>query len=98
MRSLQAAQRRAERDALKRQNELKRQQKQLEKMRESERASYEVQVYENYLDVLLSVHKESGNQWEWESIHSSDTPDKPTKNNSLELEAQAQLDEGCASS
>ncbi|MEN6480561.1 MAG: hypothetical protein ABFD29_00050, partial [Anaerolineaceae bacterium] len=59
LRTLQVAQNRSERAARLRQNELKRQQSRLAKMQELERANYEVQVYENYLDVLLSIHKES---------------------------------------
>lgn len=92
LRSIEAAQRRAERESRRRQRELQRQQKQLEKMQELERASYEVQVYENYLDVLLSVHKECGNTWDWESIHTSEPPAKPLRSNSQELDAQAELD------
>ncbi len=92
LRSIQAAQRRAERDARKRQRELEKQQKQLERMQELERAEFEVQVYENYLDVLLSIHKECGNEWDWELIRDTEPPDSPTKSNSLELAAQAELE------
>ena len=84
LRSLQAAQRRAERDAKRRQRELEKQQKQIEKMQELERATYEVQVFENYIDVLSSVHKESGDHWDWKSIRDSGPPPKPSKSNSLE--------------
>jgi hypothetical protein len=52
--------RRAERDAQRRQRELEKQRKQLEKMQELERAAYEVQVYENHIDLMLSVHKALG--------------------------------------
>lgn len=55
LRSIRAAQRRAEREAQRRRRELERQRKQLEKMRELERAAYEVQVYENYIDLLREV-------------------------------------------
>lgn len=58
LRSLAAAQRRAEREAKRRQRELERQRKQLEKMEELELAAYEVQTFENYVDLLQSVHKE----------------------------------------
>lgn len=92
LRSIQAAQNRAERDARRRQRELELQQKQLEKMQELERASYEVQVYENYIDLLLSVHKECGNLWDWESIHDSEPPVRPPKSNSFETVAQAELE------
>lgn len=91
-RSLQAAQNRNERAAQKRQNELKRQQDNLEKMQELERANYEVQVYENYLEILLSIHKECGNPLDWKSIQSSDPPLEPSKNNSLEIVARSNLE------
>lgn len=92
LRSIQAAQRRAERDAKKRQRELEMQRKQFEKMQELERAEYEVQVFENYLDVLLSIHKESGNVWNWEVIRDSDPPSKPSRTNTAEKAALAELE------
>lgn len=91
LRSLQAAQNRNERAARKRQNELKRQQVNLEKMQELERANYEVQVYENYLDILLSIHKDCGNPMDWQLIQSSVPPLEPSKNNALEMSARSNL-------
>ncbi len=88
LRSIRAAQRRAEREAQRRRRELERQRKQLEKMRELERAAYEVQVYENHIELLLSVHKGYSDAWDWEEIRSSDLP----SNTHQEL-AQAELDE-----
>ena len=92
LRSLQAAQRRAERNARRQQRELANQQKQLAKMEALERATYEVQVHENYLDLLLSIHKECGPRWNWQAIQASKQPLTPVKSNSLELAAKAQLD------
>jgi hypothetical protein len=77
LRSIAAAQRRAERDAKRRQRELERQRKQLGKMREAEQAAYEVRAYKNYLDVLRSVHKECGDAWDWQAIACSDPPHEP---------------------
>ena len=77
MRSIAAAQRRAERDAKRRQRELERQQKELEWMEERERASYEVEVYDNYLAVLVSVHKDCGLRWDWEKTAKSNPPKEP---------------------
>jgi hypothetical protein len=92
LRSIQAAQRRAERDAKKRQRELEAQRRQLEKMQDRERAEFEVQVYENYLDVLLSIHKECGNIWHWETIRDSDPPSEPSKKDIAEKAALAEFD------
>lgn len=77
--SFAAAMRRYEREARRRQRELERQRKQLAQMQELQRAAYEVQVYENYIDLLLSVHKECGDTLDWEAIQSSEPPIKPTK-------------------
>lgn len=92
LRSIQAEMRRAERDAQRRQRELEKQRKQLEKMQELERAAYEVQVYENHIDLILSVHKECSNTWDWEKIRSTEPPIKPTKSNIHEELAKAKLD------
>ncbi|ABE52642.1 hypothetical protein [Methanococcoides burtonii] len=92
LRSINAAHRKYEREAQRRQRELERQQKQLEKMQEIERAAYEVNVYENYIDLLLSVHKECGDLWDWRIIQSSEPPIKPTKSHKNEELAQTKLD------
>lgn len=92
VRSINAAHRKYEREAQRRQRELERQQQQLEKMQEIERTAYEVKVYENYIDLLLSVHKECGDLWDWEIIQSSEPPIKPAKSHKNEELAQTKLD------
>lgn len=92
LRAIAAAQRQAERDARRRQNELARRQKQLEKMGELERAMHEVEVYENHLEVISSVHKECSELWDWEAIRASEPPARPEKSHRHEEEAQSQLD------
>jgi len=91
LRTVQAAQRRAEREAQRRRRELERQRKTLEKMEELQRAAYEVQVHENYIDVLLSVHKEYSGVWDWEAIRYSEPPTEPTTSRTHEKAAQAEL-------
>jgi hypothetical protein len=93
IRSINAANRKYEREAQRRRRELERQQKQLEKMQEIERAAYEVNVYENYIDLLISVHKECGDVWNWREIKSSQPPMKPEKSHQNEELAQAKLDQ-----
>lgn len=90
--SIEAAQRRAERDARRRQRDLEQQCKHLEQMQELERAAYEVQVYENYIDVLLSIHKECGEVWDWEAVHLAKPPVEPVKSHIREEAAKAELD------
>jgi hypothetical protein len=93
LRSIEAAQRRSQREALRRQRQLERQRKELAKMEELERAAYEVQVHENYIDTLLSVHKECGSKLDWAMLQSSDPPIRPENTRSREKTAQAALDE-----
>ena len=89
--SMAAASRREERESRKRQRELQRQQKEIEKMEEFERASYEVQVYENEIEVLKSIHKDCGDAWDWEKIQASPAPEEPQKSNAKEKQARAML-------
>jgi len=91
--SMAAAQRRAERESRKRQRELQRKQKEIEKMEEFERATYEVQVYENRVEVLKSIHKECGEEWDWEKIKDSPPPQEPQKSNNNEIQARKAVDE-----
>lgn len=48
--------------------------KQQQKMAALEQARYEVEVFENRIDVLTSVHKECGPVWDWETIARSTPP------------------------
>jgi hypothetical protein len=87
IRSMGAAARRMEREQKRRQRELQRQQNALEKMQELERAAYEVKVYENHIDRLISVHKESHPPVRWDEMVSS-PPSKPVYSSENEKHAQ----------
>lgn len=80
------------REAKRRQRELERQQKELAKMQELERAQYEVNEYENYIDVITSIHKECSDNWDWQKITSSTPPVEPKHLKAREDEAQKALD------
>jgi hypothetical protein len=92
LRSIAAAQRRSERAARQRHNELARRQKLLENMAELERASYEVEVYENRLDVLSSIHKDCGEAWHWGVMLVTEPPAMPVNSYRHLAEANAKLD------
>jgi hypothetical protein len=92
IRSLLAAQRRYEREERKKQRDLERQRKLQEKMEEQERARYEVDVYENYIEVLTSIHKDVGATWDWQEILQSNPPSEPQKLNTAEKAAKKELD------
>lgn len=81
-----------DREAKRRQRELERQQREMERMQELERAAYEVEVYENYIEVISSIHKECGESWDWQKIKSSDPPVEPKQLKNHENEAQKSLD------
>ena len=87
MRSLQASARRAERNAHRRQRELERRHKEFAKMEALEQAAYEVEVYENHIDILLSMHKECAEPVKWKKILSKPEPKQPLKSGALEQAA-----------
>jgi len=92
IRGIGAAIRAAEREAKRKQRELDRQQKEMERTEELERAAYEVEVYENYIDVLSSIHKECGDGWDWQKIKSSDPPTEPESMKTHEQKVQKAID------
>jgi len=103
VRSIGAAVRAAERDTKKRQRDLERNEKrrqreleqkkkQYEKMQELEQAAYEVEVYENHIDVILSTHKECSPVVDWKHISLSKQPREPKKSNEKEKEARLLFD------
>jgi hypothetical protein len=92
LRSMEAAARRTERESRRQHNELFRQQKQLQKMLEREQAAFEVQLHENRIDLLRSIHKECGPEWDWRSAHSAPSPAPPPRSHTREQNAQLALD------
>lgn len=93
VRSIGAAVRAAERDAKRRQKELERKHKQYAKMQELEQAAYEVDVYENHIEVIQSTHKECSSLVDWSSVASSKPPKEPKRTNHREEKAQLKLEQ-----
>src|SRR5579859_7396969 len=91
LRSIEAATRRAERDAQRRQRELEKRAKEQAKLSELEQARLEVDTYENRIEVLLSVHKEQGKSWDWLNILAALPPLAPKRNSSNELRAKQRV-------
>ncbi|MPQ86238.1 hypothetical protein F0170_20980 [Pseudomonas sp. MAFF 730085] len=87
VRSLQASARRSERNAHRRQRELEKRRNDYAKMQSLEQAAYEVEVYENHIDILLSMHKECAQPVKWERLLSNPEPRQPFKSDTLEQEA-----------
>jgi hypothetical protein len=92
IRSIEAAARRAERDARRQHNALVRQQKQYHKMLLREQAALEAQLYENRVELLTSMHKECGPVWDWKGIKESPAPAPPIQKHDREKNAQSTLD------
>jgi hypothetical protein len=88
LRAMEAAQRRQQRDAQKNQRELDRRNKELAKLSAIEQAKLEVETYENQLEVLLSVHKEQGEEWNWMALAAALPPVSPQKNSYHEVKAR----------
>lgn len=92
IRSMQAASRQADRDALRRQCELERQQKDYEKFKVLQRATHDVKVFENHIEQLASIHKESSEPVNWDAIAESEPPPAPLCSNAHEQAAYNDLE------
>jgi hypothetical protein len=88
IRAMQAAERRQQRDAQKRFREFERRAKEQAKLSAIEHARFEVEAFENRLEVLLSVHKDQGELWDWITIASSLPPPFPIRHSRNELRAK----------
>lgn len=82
-----------EREARRRQRELEQKRKDIAKMQELERAQFEVSEFNNYIDVIRSVHKDCGEKWDWFEIKSSAPPSEPQIRRVNELKAQKVLED-----
>lgn len=93
VRSYQAAKRRGERDAQRKGRELQKQMQNIGKMQEAQRAAYEVDVYDNQIDVVTSVHKESSEPWDWKEMAQTPKPVEPILAHSHEDAARVKRDQ-----
>ncbi len=91
LRDMRTASRRAEREAYRHHRSLQKQYQKQERLDELERVSYEVAVYENHIELLLSVHKECGAEWDWRAVYSSPPPAPPTPDDYHEQKARRAL-------
>jgi hypothetical protein len=91
LRAIQAAERRQQREAQKRLRELERQAKEQGKLSAIEQARLEVETFDNQLEVLLSVHKEQGEAWDWVALAASLPPPCPQRGSYHEQRANQRL-------
>lgn len=92
LRSMGAAVRAAERESRRRQRDLERRQATYAKMQELDRAAYEVEVYENLIERLLSVHKDGAHAVDWAAIVAKQAPAAPVRSTAHEDRAREALE------
>jgi hypothetical protein len=84
---MQATSRRIDRESQRRRRELDKREKQYAKMAALEQAAYEVEDYENRLELLVSVHKDCGESIDWHSFIEREEPRRPEPSASNEEQA-----------
>lgn len=89
LRAIEAAERRSQREEQRRFKELQRRAKEHAKLSALEQARLEVETYENRLEVLLSLHKEQGQEWDWLAVSQSSPPAEPVRANRHEADVDA---------
>jgi hypothetical protein len=92
MRSLNAIARQSERAARMRQRELLLQEKEYHRMQELQRAAYEVEVYENHIERITSVHKDCCSVYDWGKIEKEKAPDEPENAKTREILKRKEYD------
>ena len=89
LRAMEAAERRAQRDAQRRFKELQRRAKEQAKLSALEQARLEVETFETQIEMLLSIHKDEGDQWNWQQILNAPPPIEPVRVDRQEAEVEA---------
>lgn len=89
LRSVRASVRAAERDAKRRQRELERRLKEQQRLAELELAALQFEEYENYLELITSIHKDCSLPVDWQAILAAKEPPEPTRSSDSEDKARA---------
>lgn len=92
VRTTQAAARKNERAALRRHRELQRNYQRQLKASQRQKASDEVAEFENYISLLVTLHADCGEFWDWRAIALTAPPVQPTRSSDREKQARAVLD------
>jgi hypothetical protein len=77
--SAKRQQRASARHAVQRHRELQKHYKELAKQSAQAQAAYEVSEFENYLELLVSLHRDRSDVWPWESLASVAQPQPPPR-------------------
>jgi hypothetical protein len=92
LRAMAAAQRAAERDAVRRHRQYERIAKEQAKVEALRAAALEVEEHENWIERITSVHRDCGTTWRWQSIAKAPPPRAPKASFKRETEAQKALE------
>jgi hypothetical protein len=91
-RTLGTIARQSERNARRRQRELLMQEKAYARMQELQQAAYEVEVYENLIERITSMHKECFSNYDWKSIEKTKPPVEPKNDKAREIQTRKKLE------
>lgn len=89
VRSVGATYRSIQRAEQRRQRELQKREKEIAKMEALQLAAYEVEVYENHIDLILSVHKEPASLIDWKALKNAKEPIEPQRKKTNEMNFKA---------
>jgi hypothetical protein len=92
LRAVAAAQRAAEREAMRQFRQQQRETKQEMKREALRQAAYEVEQYENWVERIMSVHRDVGATWNWTNIADTPAPTAPQPTAVHEASAKRALD------
>jgi hypothetical protein len=87
-------QRDQEREAIRTQKELARQEKEYARLSELEQAAFEVKQHENYIDRLLSIHKDCCDEYNWIELEKTQPPTQPNFRKKPELKEISDIHDG----
>ena len=93
LRSLNSLANSIERDTIRKQRELEKQRLQYARMQALEQAAYEVEVYENSIDVMISLHKDSTENVNWNEVINKERPVEPYRTSTNEDKARRKLED-----
>ena len=88
---MEAAQRRQQRDSQRRLRELERQAKEQAKLSVIEQARLEVETFDGQVEVLVSVHKQQGEAWDWTALAAALPPPSPQRNSRHEQKSKQRV-------
>jgi hypothetical protein len=93
IRSIAAAQRAAQRAAIRQQRQYEKMSKQQAKLAALQQAAFEVDQHENLLERITTVHRDCGQVWNWQEIAATPPPPNPIENKTREETSRRKLDD-----